>query len=135
MKNRGLSATAPQDWVKQRLHSWRAHIHWDPHKAEEVGLDLPVSLGESPGEVRVGRRSVSWGPGHWRQWSERVLIDMSSHRGHHFDIKTWPYPATYRLQCGNASGQTASRIGTYCYPSADKLSEAVLNSQLPLNTV
>lgn len=72
-------------------------------------------------------RITSWGHGHWRQWSERVLIGMSSHRGHHCDIKTWPYPKTYRLQCWNASGQAASRIGTYCYPSADKLSKAVLS--------
>lgn len=105
------------------------------HKVEEVGLDLPVSLGESPREVRVGHGSLSWGQGHWRQWPERVLIGMSSHRGHHFDIKTWPCPTTYRLQCWNASGQTASRIGTHCYPSADRLSKAVPSSQLPLNTL
>ena len=35
----GLSAGAPQDWGKQRLHSWRAHtrfhVHWDPGQSSD----------------------------------------------------------------------------------------------------
>ena len=34
-----MSAGAPKDWEKQRLHSWRVHtgfhVHWDPEQSSD----------------------------------------------------------------------------------------------------
>ena len=138
----GLSAGAPQDWGKQRFHSWRAHtrfhVHWDPAQSSN-------SIGAWAGPTYESWR-VSWGgwdwlwitmgggQGHWWQRTQRILIGLSSPRGCHFGTKTWCYPAAYRLQCGNALGQTTSRIETQPHPSADRLPKAVLSLRPPLNT-
>ena len=75
------------------------------------------------------------GQGHWWQRPQRILISVSSPRGHHFDIKAWPYPTAYRLQCWNASCQTTSRVGIQPHPSTDRVPEAILSSQPLLNTI
>ena len=62
------------------------------------------------------------------------MISVSSPKGCHFGIKAQPYPTTYRLQCWEAPGQTAIRIGTRPHSSADRVLEAILNSQPPMNT-
>ena len=57
----GLITGLPQDWGRQKLHSWRAHtkscVHQDPgEKAvtpEETGPDLPASIGGSLVEAGV----------------------------------------------------------------------------------
>ena len=57
----GLIAGIPQDWGKQKLHSWREHtrssVHQDPGKkavtSSETGPDLPASPGGSPAEAGV----------------------------------------------------------------------------------
>ena len=55
----GLTAGLPQDWGKQKLHSWRAHTrscaHQDPGKEavtpQETGPDLLATIGGSSAEV------------------------------------------------------------------------------------
>ena len=74
---RGLITGFPQDWDKQKLHSWRkhtgSHAHQDPGKKAvtslKTGPDLPVSIGGSPVEVGGGCGS-QWGQGHcqWQHW-------------------------------------------------------------------
>ena len=79
-------------------------------------------------------RLTGGGQGHWWQRPQRILISVSSPRGPHFGIKTWPHPIAYRFQCWNASGQTTSRMGTHTHPSADRVPKAILSSQPPINT-
>ena len=55
----GLITGTPQDWGKQKCHSWSVHtrsrVHQDPGEkavtAEEPVPDLPAGLGGSPGKV------------------------------------------------------------------------------------
>ena len=56
---RGMSAGAPQDWGKQRLHSWRAHTRFHVHWATGQSSD---SIGDW---IRwtCGSWRVAWGGG------------------------------------------------------------------------
>ena len=72
----GLNAGAPQDWGKQKLHSWSAHTvsctlgpRAKAVTSQECRPDLPAGLGGSPGEA--GGSCISpWGCTHWgrRYW-------------------------------------------------------------------
>ena len=73
---RGLTAGAPQDWGKQRLHSWKAHTrshaHWDPGLKQLLHRNLGqtymrVSEGllgrrgaavAQPGGIKIGGRYI-----------------------------------------------------------------------------
>ena len=109
-----LSAGAPLDCGKQRLHSWRAYLGLARAKVvtlQESGLDLP-SLGGSPGETGGSCGSL-WGQGHWSEDSGNFhWHELSWRPGQHFGTKTWTHPTAYRLQCLYTSGQTINRVGT-----------------------
>ena len=77
--------------------------------------------------------STHCGQGHWWQRPQRIVIGVSSPRGCHSGIKTQPYPIIYRFHCWNTSGQTTSRVGTQTHPSAERVPEAILSSQPPIN--
>ena len=70
----------PQDWGKQRLHSWRAQTNLVHAKNQRKGAvipqetepKLPARFGGSPVEVRVSRGSPQ-GLGHGQQQSGKVL--------------------------------------------------------------
>ena len=113
-----LSAGAPLDCRKQRLHSWRAYLGLVLPRPrakvvtlQEPGLDLP-SLGGSPGEAGTSCGSL-WGQGHWLEDSGNFhWHELSWRPGQHFGTKTGTHPTAYRLQCLYTSGQTINRVGT-----------------------
>ena len=89
-----LSAGAPPDCGKQRLHSWRAYLGLVLPRPrakvvtlQEPGLDLP-SLGGSPGEAGGSCGSL-WGQGHWSEDSGNFhWHELSWRPGQHFGTKT-----------------------------------------------
>ena len=63
----GLSARAPQDQEKQRLHSWWVQtmflMHWNPRQSRDSirhELDLPPCLNGSPGKAGISY-GIQWG--------------------------------------------------------------------------
>lgn len=84
---RGLRAGASQDRRKQTLNCFCIHtrfgVYWDKAiTPEEPVLDLPESLGESPGQV--GSVVAHWGAKRMVAEGQRLLSRVSSTRGHHF---------------------------------------------------
>ena len=134
----GFSTAAPQDWGKQRLHSWRAHtrfnVQWGPGQSSDstgawarpTCASWRVSWGEG-----IGGGSL-WGQGHWWWTPQGIPIGVSSPGGRQFGTETWPHPTTCRLQCWDTSGQTTNRVGTEPHPSADRLPKVILSQQLPI---
>ena len=86
----GLSAGAPQDWRKQRLHSWWVHtgfhMHWVP--------------GQSRDSIRIWASPAVWilesllG----RQGSQVIIIGIGSPGGYHFG-KIRPRPTACLHKC------------------------------------
>lgn len=48
-----LISVTPQDWGKQKCHSWMVSIRSEAATSCEPGKNLPSGLGGCPGEVRV----------------------------------------------------------------------------------
>ena len=121
---RSLRAGAPQDRGKPTLSCFCIHtrfcVYWDRAVTpEEPGLDLPESLGESPGQV--GSVFAHWGARRMVAEGQRLLSRVSSTRGHHFGSKAWTYQMAYRLQCQNATVQASIKKGTQPNPWEDRV--------------
>ena len=132
-----MSAGAPQDWRKERLHSWRTCTRF--HNLPGQSNDSIGAWARPPcGSWRVswGGRGWLWltvGQGHWWWRSKGISISVSSPRGHHFGTETWPHLTACRLKCWDTSGQTTNRVGTQPHPLADRLPKVILSAQMPLN--
>ena len=112
----GLITRIPQDWGKQKHHSWSSHTGFHVHQgagkkvvtSQDTGQDLPASIGGTP--VDAGDSYVSlWGQGHWRQQFWSALIGVSPLGGCNFLTKTWPHPTACRLSAGTPQDKQATR--------------------------
>ena len=132
---RGLTAGAPWDWGKERLHSWRAHTRFHKDQAQSGDSMGPWSTatcgfwrGSRGGNSQL---CLTEGAGYWRKRPQGIVISVSNPGNCHFG-KIWPHPIACRHQCREAPGQITNRVGTHPHPSADRLPKGVLSMQPPL---
>ena len=143
----GLSAGAPQNWGKERLHSWRLHtrfrVNGDPEQSSDsIGAweDLPVGRPFKEGSFR---RQGGW---RWLTVGARTLVVEIPENIHWHELSwKWlfwlpfwhqdlPHPTACRFQGQDVSGQTINRVGKQPRLLADSLSKAILSQQLPIST-
>ena len=94
-----LISVTPQDWGKQKCHSWMVNIRSEAVTSCEPGKNLPSGLGGCPGEVRVA--GSLQGRVHWRQRFWEVLISVSCPGNCHFHIAPTPGPSQ-QPKCSSA---------------------------------
>ena len=123
----------PQDWLKQRLHSWRAQTNLVHAKNQRKGAvipqeteqDLPASVGVSSVGMWVGRGSPQeWG--HRQQQSVKASLGVNPLGNHH-----QPY---HIAQDWVASGQKTTREGGQPHSSADNWIKALLSKAMLTKT-
>ena len=102
----GSTAGAPQDWGKQRLHSWRAHTRTQGKSGDSTGAwaritcwSWKVSCGGGAVEALSG--VIKAGGRHSRNlrelWLEADILGPLT--------ETWSQPTAYKLQGWDTSSQ------------------------------
>ena len=130
----GLSAGPPQDWGKQRLHSWTGHIWF--HMPRDPGqISYSIEAWARPtfgtwsylGAVAVSMTHCGGKNTGGRSPGECSSVGVSCPGGYHFDSETQLHPTACRLWFWDTSGQTTNRVRTHPHPSTDRLSKIILS--------